>query len=432
MNAIVANAPTRLRDRTDPWLAAALLVVALLLYGLLAVRLAQGVFLDYWNLGFDFDPARMVQTLAMADPDPYGFKHPLILLWRPLAWPLLAIGLTAKPAAALVMALLGAATVGLTYLLLRTAAIGRAEAAALAVLFMVSGSQIFTSIIVDTYGPASFTIALVWLGAAGRLADPARWPRLRYLAALLAFGTTITNVAQPLIAELAVRWRAGGLRTALSGSIRFAIVLALLAGLAVLAVWHAELWSAAQDPVLALKHIYWLRTKGERTGLGQVLLTFFGFSFVSPEYSWLTLPEGITMRDFRDYAFHGTGAVAMPLWLGFWTAGAIAAFAHRQYRWLAAGVAGVLAFNVLLHLDYQFRGSLYLYCAHSHLPAFILGAGLAPWVADRRLARAAYIGVVLLLAGLVGSDNLSTAAAFVADFDSVNLPCAAPCSGGPQ
>lgn len=449
MNAIAASVLAELRDllrgrsrstvpqpgtgAADLWLAAIFLAVALLLYGLLAVRLAQGAFLDYWNLGFDFDPARMVQTLAMADPDPYGFKHPLILLWRPLAWPFLAIGMTAKVAAAMVMALLGAGTVSMTYLLFRTSAIGRAEAAALTVLFMVTGSQIFTSLIVDTYGPASFTIAFVWLVAACRLADSARCRRLRYLAALMAFGTTITNVVQPAIAEVLVRWRESGLRAALGRSIAFGIVLALLAGLVVLIVWHADLWTAAHDPILSLKHIYWLRTKGERTGIGQVLLTFFGFSFVSPDYSWLMLPEGINMRDFRDYAFHSTGAVAMPFWLAFWTVGTVAGFAHRQYRWLAAGVAGVLAFNVLLHLDYQFRGSLYLYCAHSHLPAFILGAGLAPWVAGTRLPRRIYIAVVLLLAVLVGIDNLTVASAFVTDFDTVNIPnCPPPCAGGPQ
>ncbi len=449
MNAIAASVLAEFRDllrgrnrgtvphpgtgTADLWLAATFVTVALLLYGPLAVRLAQGAFLDYWNLGFDFDPARMVQTLAMADPDPYGFKHPLVLLWRPLAWPFLAIGLTAKEAAAMVMALLGAGTVGMTYLLFRTSAIGRAEATALTVLFMVTGSQIFTSLIVDTYGPASFTIAFVWLVAACRLADPARFRRLRYLAALMALGNTITNVVQPAIAEVIVRWREGGLWAALRRSIAFGFILALLAGLVMVIVWHDDLWIAAQDPILALKHIYWLRTKGERTGIGQVLLTFFGFSFVSPDYSWITLPEGTNMRDFRDYAFHSTGAVAMPFWLAFWAVGTIAAFVHRQYRWLAAGVAGVLVFNVLLHIDYQFRGSLYIYCAHAHLPAFILGAGLAPWVAGTRLPRGIYVAVVLLLAVLVGIDNLSTAWGFVTDFDTVNIPnCPPPCTGVPQ
>jgi hypothetical protein len=216
---------------------------------------------------------------------------------------------------------------------------------------------------------------------------------------------------------------------AVGRSIVFGIILALLASVVVLIVWHVALWDAVRDPITALKHVYWLRTKGERTGISQVLLTFLGFSFVSPEYSWLMLPEGINMRDFREYVFRSTGAMAMPLWLTFWTVGAVAALVHRRYRWLALGVAGALVFDVLLHLDFQFRGSLYLYCAHSHLPAFILGAGLAPWVAGTHVARAIYVTVVLVLAVLVGINNLSVASEFVTSFDIVNVRCAAPCAG---
>ena len=68
---------------------------ALALYVVLGLRLARGQYLDYYNLAFDFDPARYVSTFALPSADPGGFKHPLILLLRPLAWPFL-VGLASE------------------------------------------------------------------------------------------------------------------------------------------------------------------------------------------------------------------------------------------------------------------------------------------------------------------------------------------------
>ena len=33
----------------------------------------------------------------------------------------------------------------------------------------------------------------------------------------------------------------------------------------------------------------------------------------------------------------------------------------------------------MLHMHYQFRGSLFIYAGHLHFLVFALGAGLAPW-----------------------------------------------------
>lgn len=417
--------------RLDTAVTLLFLAAAWLLYGALAYRLAQGRYLDYWNLGFDFDPTRLVETLAEPVPDKYGFKHPLILLWRPFAQPFLALGLTAKQSAGLLVALMGAGSVAMVFRLFRAIGIEIATAAALTLLFATTGAQVFNSVIVDTYAPASFSLAFVWTVAAARLADPARFRRMHYLAGLIAFGTTITNVAQAGIAELVVIWRASNLGNAIRRGLAFGIVLLLLAVPLILAVWWRELLEAAADPIRALKTVYWLRTHGERTGIGPVLFTFFGLTAVSPDYTWMMLPEGINMRDFREYRFISTGALAMPLWLAFLATGTIAGLANRNYRWLAFGALLSMVFNVALHMDFQYRGSLYLYAAHGNLAVFILAAGLAPWAAASRL-RLAYLACVLLLTVLVGIDNLTIAADFVADFDVVNVPCPAPCAGGPQ
>jgi hypothetical protein len=187
-------------------------------------------------------------------------------------------------------------------------------------------------------------------------------------------------------------------------------------------VWHAELWQWGHNPVRAMKEIYWEQPHGAKTGVSQVLLTFFGFSFVSPEYSWVTLGHDLpVMRDFRGWSFSPAGLVAMPLWLAFWLAGAVAAASQPRFRWLAAGLFAAVLFNVLLHMDFQERGSLYLYAAHAHFPIFALGTGLATFTQSSRW-RAAYLVAVVVLAALVGPDNLTVVAHFTGAFDQAPVP----------
>jgi hypothetical protein len=422
----IAPSSTRL-SAPDGLVMAMFAVLCLGLYGTLAFRLAQGAYLDYYNFAFDFDPIRSVDALATTPPDFLGIKHPLVVLLRPLVWPLLLSGLTAKESAALIVAAFGSATATLCYVFLRKAAIDRPIAAVLTLLFIVSGTQTFTAIIAETYGIAGFSIILTWVIAQGRLADPDRYRRLRYAVAVLTFGITITNFMQTTIAELLVPWHHLGLRKAIRTWIYFGLILLIPIAILSVAIWYRDLHDALQDPILAIKHVYWLRTKGQRTGAFQVLLTFFTFSFVSPHYSWLMLPEGINMRDFREYSFPLAGQFAAPLWLVFSAIGTVAAFCHRRYRLIAAGIAAALVVNLLFHLDFQFRGSLYIYAAHMHFLIFALACGLAPFIRFSQRSGRLYTAFVLLLVLLVGADNLPIASAFVTDFDHVHASCAPPC-----
>src|SRR3954470_17709959 len=117
------------------------------------------------------------------------------------------------------------------------------------------------------------------------------------------------------------------------------------------------------------------------------------------------------------------GWIAAPLWLLFWAVGAVAALMHRQYRLIAGAIAVALCFNLLFHLKFQFRGSLYLYAAHMHFLVFALGAGLAPWLTIRSAAGKTYAGAVLALALLLAVNNLPIALSFASDFDTVQMSC---------
>ena len=65
--------------------------LSLTAYGVLALRIAAGDFLDYWNLAFDTDPRRFAEATARSRidwaPDTMigGLKHSLVHYWAIIA-----------------------------------------------------------------------------------------------------------------------------------------------------------------------------------------------------------------------------------------------------------------------------------------------------------------------------------------------------------
>ncbi|SUS04147.1 conserved membrane hypothetical protein [uncultured Defluviicoccus sp.] len=395
-------------------------------YGPLALRLATGSYFEYYNLAFDFDASRVFSLLTASQPDPIGFKHPLMLLFRPFGLALTTLGVPDKAAAGLVMAGTGAATLSLVYLFLRAALIARPEAISLSILFAVTGTQMMTSMITETYGFAGLSLIFVWLVAQLRLSSPTRYEKLRYVAAIMAAGVTITNAAQPVIAEILVMWRRWGARAAVPRVIRFAITFALLFAAVALLLWFPEIRDALGDPLASLKAVWWMQTKGPTTGLAKVLQTFLGFSFVSPEYTVVPLPESTRMIDFRDWLFPSYGGMFVAFWLVFLIVGTIAGIADAVYRPIAIAMLAALLWNVVFHMSFQYRGSLYIYAAHTHFLTFGLACGLARHL-NNKLTRTTYVSAVLAMAIAIASVNIPLAIDFASRFDVPDTQCPAPC-----
>ena len=428
------QAPARLAqvsppvNRMDLRMAALLVLGALGVYAALGLRLAQGQYFDFYNLAFDFDPPRYVAVLALEEYERGNVKHPLFVLLRPLGWPLLAVGFAPKQAAALVMAGIGATTVGVVFLYLRSLAVATGTAAALALLFAVSSCQVITSIVPEAYGPAGLGIAATWLLAVWRLADLRHGRRLRFALAAFCYGVTPTNLIQPVFAEALAWWRHCGLAGAIRPMIRYGLGVALLCAALTAMVWHDELGAFLADPVAVAKEIYWQRTKGFREGLFETALRLVGFTVVSPRFTTVPLvADGITMLDFRALKFGPLGVSAFLGWHLFWLVGAVAATVHRPTRWLALGLWAMLLANIVFHLDFQFRGSVYLYAAHSHFLVFALGAGLAPALRPGGMVARLYLAAVVVLIGLIGAIKLDRTSHLVTDFDDVRANCPAPC-----
>jgi hypothetical protein len=422
--------PRNMWDRVDVALAGVLTCAAFVLYINPGLQLSQGVYYQYYNLGFDYDPYRVYSLLTEASPDKMGFKHPFLIVFRPLGLALMALGFSPASAVAMVMAACGACTLTLAWTFLRLAGIGRPESLALVALFSVSATQLITAIVPETYGFAGLTIAFVWVIAVARQGHASSFQRERLAAAALAAGVTTTNLIQAIIAE----WFIPGMREDVQARLRRVIAMLVLLipviMLASLLVWHRELWIALNDPLLALKQILWMQPKGEKAGIVSVAQTFLGLSFVAPDWSWVPLPEGTNMRDWREWSFSGTGQVAAPLWLGMLLAGSVAGLSDRNFRPIAIALLVTLAFNLVFHLRYQYRESLFLYAAHTHFLCFALASGLATVAAGRMYLRVAFVGLTLTLATLTAANNLPKAFEFANAFEKAETPCPAPCAHG--
>ena len=425
-----AGRMVRALEKADYWVASLLFVLGTAAYASLVARLAQGRYYEYYNLAFDFDAARVLSLMTASPPDAFGFKHPLMLMLRPLGQAMLALGFHAKTAAGLIMAGTGGATLALVFLFLRNISIDRPTALALSLLFAVTGTQVMTSMVTETYGFAGLSLVAVWLVAAMRLRSPGQFGILRYVPGIAATGVTVTNVLQPFLAELLVNWRNRGWRSVVPTTFRFGCIFALVFFALVMTLWHSEIIGALRDPATNLKAIWWMQTKGPTTGVWKVIQTFLGFSFVSPVYTVVALPETTNMIDFREWSFAGRGGVVAAAWIVFLIAGTIGGLADASFRPMALAILAALVFNIIFHLGFQFRGSIYIYSAHVHFLGFALATGLAPWMAGNRWLRNGYICAVIALGASVALVNVPIAIGFTGLFDLPDTFCQAPCADG--
>ena len=118
----------RAPDHRDMILALCVALAGFAFYLQISLLLSQGVYYHYYNLAFDYDPSRVFSLLTDPSPDKMGFKHPLLILFRPLGLLLMATGLSPQTSVAVVMATCGAGTLTLAWAFLRVVGVRRPEA----------------------------------------------------------------------------------------------------------------------------------------------------------------------------------------------------------------------------------------------------------------------------------------------------------------
>ncbi|MDD4915656.1 MAG: hypothetical protein PHW13_11550 [Methylococcales bacterium] len=396
------------------------------LYAYFALQLAETVYDDYLNLAFDFDPAYFLRFLTdkqAADGMGINYKHPFWPVFRQFAALFQAMGYDPKSASGLVMALFGGMTVTLSYVFARLFGAGRPESSAATLFFAAGSTGIFTSVIVESYGWVNFSLALLWCVYLinFRKFSFGVWPRL--LAATLVFGVTITNIMQAVVAEFFLKCRTVNAGRAFIRAILFSLAVGLLAVFVVALFQPHDLWLALSDPLKTLRTIYWLKTKGETVGFIQLLKTFFIYSVYAPEFDSVRLSPTVDMLDFRAFRFSFPVLCAVWVWCGFWLANLIFGIRTKDGSKLILSLLATIILNLVFHLGYQFRGSIYIYAAHLYFPIFAVSLAAAPWVRTRGLGwRSGYTALFLILALFALQNNLLRSRQFIDYFKTIAIP----------
>jgi hypothetical protein len=369
----------------------ALTALAFAAYLAAGLWLTRGELYQHYNALFDLDSPRFV--LLFADESSrwddgthaldYRIKHPFLLALRLPGLALTGLGLEPVTAVVLMLSLSGAATVACAWAFLRAADVGLTESTLLAVFFAGSCAQLFYATIVESYGFAALTLAGVHLAALMRARGLWSHARGRFLLALATFGVTSTNVAQAGLAEIAVwfqRVRAGRACVRVAS---YSIVLALLLGVGVIAA-YPKVWPYLADPAQGLKQVQWIgvldEEEIEKGGPARELATFAGYAFVAPELVEVPFDGGArTMLDHRAPRFSPQGWIALALWIALLAGGALALARERGGRARLALYLACLAFNMALHIPFQYRGSLFIVASHAHFALFAVAAGAAAW-----------------------------------------------------
>lgn len=392
----------------DVTLALTLAIAAGLVYSRLALLLAETSFSDFINLAFDFDPAYYVRSQAgppATDGMGINHKHPLWMIFRIFAWPFTLAGLEPKAVAALSASLIGAISAMLVYAVVRGTGARRAESFLASVFYAASATPLVVGMIPESYGWAGLTLLALWFAYQRSLSRPSLgrpsqrlW--VRAAVAVAVTGTTLTNAVQALIAEAVDGWRG---RTGMAEALRARwlpfCALVTLGVLGTLALNQpADTWNMITDPLGTARSILWNATHGPKEGLAAVLETFLVFSFFAPGYTEVPLSPLVPMVDFRAWLYPSWMLATIAVW-GLFALINVAVAWHlgTQRPWLLA-LTAALVFNVLFHLGFQYRGSLFLYGAHTHALVFLLAVSAAPHAG--RQGGVARVGYLLTLAAL--------------------------------
>jgi hypothetical protein len=382
---------------------------------------------QHYNTLFDLDCPRFVLLFADSTAHwdegthavDYRIKHPFLLALRLPGLALTGLGLDPVTAVVLMLALAGALTVACAWAFLRASEVGLVESALLTVFFTGSCAQLFYAVIVESYGFAALTLAFVHLAALLRARGLWAQPRGRFLAALATFGVTSTNVAQAGLAEIAVWLQRVRPARALVRSASYAIVLLILLAIGVLAA-HREAWPYVADPFTGLKQVQWIgvldEEEIEKGGPARELATFAGYAFVAPELVEVPFDGGTrTMLDYREPRFSPQGWAALGLWVALLLGGALALFREPGGRVRLALYLSCLAFNMLLHIPFQYRGSLFIVASHAHFALFAIAASAAAWSSRGKPSTRAGVRIALAALALLVLANNAERLAELAD-----------------
>jgi hypothetical protein len=385
------------------WAVALLVAGVHLLHGL---PLAHSVLLHQgYNWLLDYDSSRYLTGWCTTGVDTledlggkFGARHPIASVMRPPCLGLAA--LVGSPGVALMIltTACAGASAAVAYLLAARFCTHEVDRLLLTAAFSVSAQAMMLAIAPETYGLALLFIGWHLLLVARAGDRPLAGSLSERVSALLDAGMTITNGALNVLSSAVTSWGRTGFRAWLLAELRTWLwVAALLLAIGAPLAWlfmPGFLTRSAEVPKLLL----WSAAinRGEPASLWAVVQTYLMLDLVAPVATFIDLPppESHPMLDFRPVGFGATGWVAVTMWTAALAGSLVLGWSERAVRRFLLVLVAWLAANILLHWYWQYRGSVFLYGAHSvfalyalvvvgyslalkHVPTFVLRLGAA-------------------------------------------------------
>ena len=372
--------------------------------------LAGSVLMQAFNWAFDYDSSRFLggwctpgadvaRDLGVADIS----RHALTLATRPLCLALLPLAGDPGRALMLLTALCAGVAAALAYLVAAVHCERRIDRLLLAGFFAVSAQPLLLGVMPESFGFALAGIGFHFLLLARSQAGAPAGPAARVLSCVINAGVTVTNAALNALSSAVLAWRRASLKTWLMGEVRTWVLAGIV--LALIVVPLAALFTprVLANSAHAPKAVWWVINinRGEAASLVQVVVTFVLYGMVAPALTIVPLPppDAHPMLDFRNFSYGLVGAGALALWCATLAGCAWLLRRDEAGRRLLAIVGLWLAANIVLHWYWQYRGSVFLYGAHTVFALYALvamGYGRALAGAWRNLARVALAGMLLL------------------------------------
>jgi hypothetical protein len=400
------------RHRTDIAVSACLFASLLALYGWLSAKLiaVPGGPYYHFDIWFGIDAPRVIDDMTVASADHYRTKvHPLyVLMVNPfgtaLRW--LGGGAGKEGTAAFISSTTGALNAVLAFALFRAVGGARLPSLLATLVFALSASQIYLSIVPDTFSLATTSMAvsyfLLWRACAGRPPRESSW----VTAGVFTLGVTVTNAIQTGLCYALVQLRSGPWRQALRATARWtALTIAVCIVLSVLqrALYpSAALFFTPGGYGAEKQYVSFLIVREPLLVIEQLVKHFFVVNVVSGVGDRTPVDKAILGVTFaKSWSFSMTGAVALTLWA---TVLALVARLPRtsEQWWFTAGLGLCVGHNLALHAIYGIGeyGSTIEYFMYT--PHFTLPILLAAFIGFVRAGRnvGAQLAVALLVAAL--------------------------------
>ncbi len=340
-------------------------------------------FYDQINIAFDFDQAWFFDMLAYPpeawkhraaqETAPLLIKHPFIYLYRFPCELLQLLGLTPETSVVLLSLIFHTGTLVFSYFIFLEILESTRKATFLTVFMMLSSTYIVNGIVLDTYVLAGFWITCcfsLYLKALKEDALNTGW--LKIFVYVMAIGTTTYLLLLVLVLEISLIWS----KKAKHDYKKLAHYLAkgVMKSLTLFFVFFCLCYfqtiiAILSDPIAVIKRALWAVARpGEKEGFISIFNTFVIQSFIAPFHSVVEIEKNIFMADFRNGGFHWLGyALILPLLMLY-----ILSFKNKSPLLFVS--ISWLMITMIFHIEYQDRGSLFLYTGHTLLACSIIVA----------------------------------------------------------